>query len=131
MKKLFSVLFVTALVLVSGCQKRTVVPTSEGTTVAQLSSTDNEVCYKGIKYVRFGYSAATWGGAKFDNEGRVSSCKVGKEPSANEVCYQGVVYVRFGYSEASWGGVRLTKDNKVISCGENVNYQKSMTKNNS
>lgn len=124
MNKILSVALLSAVVLMSGCKPREVVATSEGKQVTQYGSyggSASPICYQNIQYVKFSYGESAWGGAQFDQQGKLVHCDGTTERgSIEEVCYKGSVYIRFSYGESAWGGAKYGNDGNVVTCGNGV-----------
>ena len=124
MKKTLSLVLV-AIIALSGCKKN-LIQTSEGTQVSSAPNFASEICHKEVTYVKFDIGNNSWGGAKFDKNGKVMQCSKHEEQSfVEESCYQGVVYVEFGLGSEKWGGAMYNKAGNVVVCGEALKDQKS------
>lgn len=125
MSKLLSVLILSVVTALTGCEKPNI-PTSEGKLVGKIGAYNNEICYDQVVYVKFGMGDQSWGGAKFTNDGKVALCNNPSERHwVDEGCYQGVVQVKFGMGNQSWGGAKFGKDSKTVTCGQDEKVMSS------
>lgn len=75
MKNILNFLSLIFLIFLTGCEPSEEVRTSEGESVSQIQKEVSEICYKEVVYVKFGEGNGSWGGVKFDKNGKIVTCE--------------------------------------------------------
>lgn len=117
MKKTLALVFVAVMAL-TACRPTMTVQTSEGVKIPSFNEVAQEVCYKGVLYVKLDSGNSSWGSTQFGTDGKVMQCSAPENHTpVEEVCYKGVVYVKLDSGNSSWGSARYDKDSNIVLCG--------------